>query len=275
MPAYNAAPYIGEAIESILAQTLYDLELIVIDDCSTDDTPRIIEEYAAQDPRIRVYTNARNRGISKTRNALLSHARAPYVAWQDADDISLPGRLEQQYAFMEAHPEVGISGGALQFFHEDTMHSVRWYSASDRVLRALVFRQSPVSQPAAIIRRAILEKSGVFDEALPQAEDLDLTLRIGQYAEFSNIQDILVYYRFYPGSATTSKLRENIRATLLVRKRAHEIYGYHMGVLDRFVFLATRISLYLPPRITYGVFNALRNSKSTPQAHVSKITQTV
>src|SRR5512146_2439112 len=103
MPVYNSAPYLREAVDSILAQTFTDFEFIIVDDGSSDETPQILDGYG--DARIRRLRNERNMGVVPTLNCGLAAARGRYVARHDADDISLPTRLEQQVRFLDTHPE--------------------------------------------------------------------------------------------------------------------------------------------------------------------------
>src|SRR5687768_10604451 len=105
MSVYNGARYLSQSIESILAQTFSDFEFIIIDDCSSDSTPQILNEYARQDSRIRIIRNSENKGLTASLNIGLTQAQGRYIARQDADDISLPQRFEKQIHYLEAHPE--------------------------------------------------------------------------------------------------------------------------------------------------------------------------
>ena len=110
MPIYNTQEeHLREAIESILNQTFSDFELIVIDDCSTDTTGEILKRLAERDERVKVHPNEVNLRLPSSLNKAISLARGRYIARMDADDIALPERLERQYAFMEAHPNVALS----------------------------------------------------------------------------------------------------------------------------------------------------------------------
>jgi glycosyltransferase involved in cell wall biosynthesis len=114
MPVFNAKLYLSEAVESILSQTFADFELITIDDCSTDGSLEILKSFAEKDKRVLVLDNERNLGVTPTLNRGLATANGELIARMDADDISLPERLEKQAAFLKAHPEVGlVSGDAL------------------------------------------------------------------------------------------------------------------------------------------------------------------
>lgn len=103
MPVYNAERFLREAIDSILAQTFTDFEFLIIDDCSTDSSPEILKSYS--DPRIRIYRNEQNSGISATLNRGIELAEAPLIARMDADDVSYPQRLQRQWDFIQEHPD--------------------------------------------------------------------------------------------------------------------------------------------------------------------------
>ncbi|MBN1618184.1 glycosyltransferase family 2 protein [Candidatus Dojkabacteria bacterium] len=259
-PAYNAKTSIEDAVKSILNQTYKNFEYIIIDDASKDDTYNKIIDLAQKDSRIKVYRNKTNQGIPATRNILISKATGKYIVWQDADDISLKERIEKQVDFMEKNPDIGISGAYLQFFTEkDGDLLIREYDPNDLELRKNLFKYSPVSQGTAIIRKDILDKAGLYDLRLTQAEDLDMSFRLGKYSKFANLQEVLLRCRFHEKSESSSKLKENIRLTLLVRQRAVKQYGYKMGLFDRLAFTITYMIQLLPAKIVFRIFNILRN----------------
>src|SRR5258708_7569819 len=112
MPVYNAAPFVREAVESILAQTLGDFELIMIDDASTDGSPEILARFT--DPRCRLLTNANNLGAAETKNRGIAEARGEFLAFLDADDVATPQRLARQLEWLRAHPAVGLLGSRIE-----------------------------------------------------------------------------------------------------------------------------------------------------------------
>lgn len=264
MPAYNASSYIGEAIQSIINQSYKDWELIIADDASTDSTPSILADWEKKDRRIRVLHNTTNLNISKNRNKLISHAKGEYIAWQDADDVSLTHRLERQVDYMENHPEVGICGGYLELFTGNRILGVRRYPENDAELRQLVFRYAVVSQPAAIIRRKCFEELGDFDPTIPlsQAEDLDMALRIGSRYKFANLQERVIRYRVHPASATFKKQRQMEINTIVIRRKYADGYGYSMSVWDKIYNVAQYLSIFIiPPKIKIWLFSLIRDSK--------------
>ena len=261
MPAYNAEKYISEAIESILNQTFTKFELIITNDASTDSTWMIIQKYAKKDSRIRIYQNQKNLYIAENRNLLVKLARGKYIAWQDADDISMPDRLEKQFKFMELNPQVGIVGGYLQFFEKRIIKSIRKYSTNDKELRNNIFRFSPVAQPTAMIRRECFEKVGLYNPKYPPAEDIDMSFRIGTYYKFSNIPRVTLKYREHQDSATFDKLKKIELSTLEIRRNNNCKNGYRMTCVDRIYNLLQYLSIFiLPGQLKISLFNAFRNS---------------
>ena len=262
MPAYNAEKYIVEAIESILAQTFKDFEFVIIDDCSQDRTWEIIQEQAKRDNRIIIDKNRNNLGIAGNRNRLKKMAKGQYVAWQDADDISIETRLEKQYAFLESHPEVGIVGAYLEFFENDySAKSVRRYCEGDQKLRKNIFLFSPVAQPVAMIRKEILDKAGDYNLKYPPAEDLDMSFRIGERSQFANIPEVLLRYREHPDSNTFTRLKKSEHSTLEIRSKYADSGCYKITLFDKLYNFLQRITMnIMPPKVRIKIFDLIRNN---------------
>jgi glycosyltransferase involved in cell wall biosynthesis len=263
IPAYNAAPFLADAIDSILAQSYPHFEIIVIDDASTDDTWEVAGRYADKDPRVRVYRNAQNLGIAGNRNRGVALAQGAYLAWQDADDISLPSRLEKQVRLLEAHPDVAIVGGYIELFRGTKTLGVRKYPADDAALRKCIFRYSPIAQPVAMLRLDALRGVGEYDLRYPPAEDLDMTFRLGQRHRLANVEEVLLRYRESDASATFTRLRKMESSTVAIRRRYSASPAYHMTWGDRLFNLAHRASIWLvPPRLKIRLFSLWRDSAS-------------
>jgi glycosyltransferase involved in cell wall biosynthesis len=176
--AYDNAATLDVAIDAILAQTVRDLELLLIDDGSRDATPAVIAAAAARDPRIRTLTMERNVGISRSLNAGLQAARAPVVAVQDADDHSGPQRLERQLALLDARPEVAVVGSRM---HEvDPSGRVLAPRTSFRAgdVNGVLLRFNPIPNTSAAFRRDVALKLGGYDVRYRYAMEYDLWLRI-------------------------------------------------------------------------------------------------
>lgn len=261
-PAYNAEKYLAETIESILEQSCDDFEFIIVDDCSKDNTWKIITDFAKKDERIVPVRNDKNLGIAGNRNKGITLARGKYIVWQDSDDVSVRTRLQSQSDFMEDHPEVGICGGYLQFFDENGKSGIRKYATSDKLLRKNIFRFSPVAQPAAIIRKACLDEAGNYDLAWPPAEDLDMSFRIGSRHKFANLPEVLIHYREHGNSATFKKLRTIELNTIRIRSKYARGWGYKPTWSDYLYNLCQYVSIFIiPPKLKIKIFNLFRNSQ--------------
>jgi glycosyltransferase involved in cell wall biosynthesis len=263
MPVYNAEVFLRPAIESILDQTFKDFECLIVDDASTDSSPRIIQEYAQRDPRIRVWRNMENLRISRSLNRGIEQARGRYIARMDGDDVAVPGRLEKQVAYMEAHPEVGISGGTMKIMDGmGRIFSQRHYHLTDAEIRRHLFRYSPFSHPLVILRKAVLDQVGYYDPAFDFAEDYELYFRIGRVAQFGNLPDVLLHYRMLPNAITARRMQVMETKTLAIRQKAVREYGYTMTWRDRLYGLVQRSSRYLMPDfLRIWLFTALRGMK--------------
>jgi glycosyltransferase involved in cell wall biosynthesis len=258
-PAYNAASYIAAAVESVLAQTYREFEYIIVDDCSTDGTYEIIARYAEQYGCIKVVRNSVNLGIAGSRNRGLSLARGKYVMWQDADDVSLPYRMKEQVDLLERNPDVGIVGGGLRFFGHEGENRQRHYLTDDAAMRKIIFRYSPVAQPAAMVRKSVLDRCGEY--RYPPTEDLDMLFRIGRISKFANLNKIVLNYRESPTSATYSRLRLMERNTLRIRMR-NLWRGYSISSLDLLFNVLHMAALYLvPARTKLWLFSRLRDRR--------------
>ncbi|HIK38766.1 MAG: glycosyltransferase [Geminocystis sp.] len=202
MPVYNGEKYLEEAVESILAQSLPDFELIIINDGSTDKSLEILESLYKKDSRIKLLNNVRNRGIVDCLNKGIKQARGKYIARMDADDIAIKERLERQLKFLENNPEyvavgcrvlaIDAEGLPIKPFGDCFTHE----EIDKGNLRGV---GSMIIHPAAVIRRESLEKVGGYRH-YSHAEDLDLFLRLAEIGKLANLPEILLKYRLHVDS---------------------------------------------------------------------------
>ena len=204
MPVYNGEKYLAEAIESILAQTFSDFELIIVDDGSTDGSGEIIRSYEKRDKRIRVIQHESNLGVSVARNTGIAAAAGEYVAFTDCDDVSLPRRLEKQTAFLNANPRIGAVGVAANIVTED-LQPLRTYNVptnSSFIAFNLVNRGANMIFAAMLTRREYLEASGGYRSDFKILEDNELFTRMiwKTGIRYANIPEILYLYRQHGAS---------------------------------------------------------------------------
>ena len=197
MTAYNDAPHLPAAVESILGQTFRDFEFILINDGSTDDSAALLKRYAAQDARIRLF-HQENRGVPAARNEGLRQARAPLLTVMDADDVALPERLARQQAFLAAHPDHVAVGGQVLLMDPDGAPIGRQRGLlpeHEAIDAALLCGGWPINHGSMTIRRAALEEIGGYREQFWTASDHDLCLRLAEAGQLANLPDVLLKYR--------------------------------------------------------------------------------
>lgn len=214
MPVRNGARWLGEALSSVAAQTLSDWELIAIDDGSTDDTPRILAQFAERDARVRVIrqdalglVTALNRGIAEARGALLARL--------DADDRARPERLRRQSDHLAAHPEIALLGSWAQRIDEAGGARGMLRPATDpQELGRILMRGNPFVHSSVMLRADVVRRLGGFRPAFRAAEDYDLWLRIAEVATIANLPEPLIDYRWHSENVTH---RNAIRQAFSVR----------------------------------------------------------
>lgn len=263
MPAYNAEKYISTAMESILRQSFSDFEFIVIDDCSTDETWRIISEYAQKDSRIVPLRNQENLKIAATLNRGIEIARGKYIARMDADDWSYLDRLGKQFKFMERNPKIVISGGTMAVCDQNlNLLNLRKYQKRDQEIREKIFRYSPFCHATTIYKTSEAKKIGGYNEKFFAAQDYDFYFRIGQLGKFANLEDRLYKMRTNPEGISLNRAKNQEKFTLYIRIKAAVEYGYSMSFSDKMYFFFQYLSMFfIPAKIKFQIFNFLRRKE--------------
>ena len=195
MSVFNGEAYLRKAIESILSQTFFDFEFLIINDGSTDDTGAILEHEAKRDARIKVFEQG-NQGLVASLNFGLSKARGRLIARIDADDIAYPQRLEKQAAYMAKHTELLALGSAITLIDDQgrTVKQINYPTGTNKVKSAMMLG-SKLAHPAVMMRRDQVVQAGAYREACRHAEDYDLWLRLLEIGEIDNLDEPLIYYR--------------------------------------------------------------------------------
>ena len=195
LSAFNAEKSLPEALESLLAQSHAEWECVACDDGSTDGTWKILSEYAAAHPaRFVLLRNVRNLGLAYSLNRCLKACSGDYVARMDADDISEPGRLSRELAFLEAHPECALVGSQMRRFDECGASSI--VSPPEHPTQRDLVGRVPFFHATIMMRRSAYEALGGYDATIRRAEDNDLWFRFFALGfRGGNIQAPLYRYR--------------------------------------------------------------------------------
>lgn len=221
MSVYNGERFLALAIESVLAQDFRDFEFLIVDDGSTDNSPRIIHDHAEADPRIRPILRE-NRGLIASLNEMIEVAQAPIIARMDADDICRADRFSKQVAFLDAHPDYGVVGSWSEDIGEQGEALFRTGMADhpithEELLAAIENGGQLICHPAAMYRRDVVRSVGAYHAAFRHCEDLDLWLRLAGVTKLGNIPERLLRYRRYLGQVSSRHATEQQIGTAIAQ----------------------------------------------------------
>ncbi|KAA0101928.1 glycosyltransferase family 2 protein [Mycolicibacterium sp. P1-18] len=265
LPAFDAETTIAAAVRSVLADDSVPLELIVVDDGSTDGTLAALGAFA-DDARVTVVSRP-NRGLSASLNEAIAASSAPYVARMDADDVSVPGRLRTQLEYLEGHPDVVLVGGQIRRVVGGVAESASTFPLDhDGIVGALLRGQHAMCHPSVMMRRSALDAvGGYWDHGV--AEDWDLFLRLSETGRLANVTDHVLDYAFHGGGINASSMRR-VRTNIGLavsnhHRRAKGLpqfdpsgYADQLDVSEKFKIRAESVSL--------GLY---RRSMLTEQSH--------
>jgi glycosyltransferase involved in cell wall biosynthesis len=208
VPAYKQAPFLGDAIRSVLNQTYPHFEVIVVDDASPDATSNIVKSFV--DPRVKLIVHSENRGLSASRNSGILASTGTILAFLDADDMFLPDKLRMHLELLTSHPNIGVTYNArFELNHSDTTIRELWRPPRTAGLLDLVIG-FPFCPSDMVVRREWLSKVGLFDPSVGTAEDTDLPCRLALAGcKFAGVDRALNYRRYHSGRG-----RKNLRSRL-------------------------------------------------------------
>jgi GT2 family glycosyltransferase len=205
MPVYNSVRFVPAAVDSILRQTLGEIELLALDGGSSDGSVEVLRRMAASDPRLKVIAQG-NLGLVESLNLGLSLAQAPLIARMDADDIARPDRFAKQFALLADHPDVVAVSGGIDFIDEGGRYikTVLFPTLPESIASEL-WHHSVVAHPAVMMRTASVRAVSGYRRVARHAEDYDLWLRLNEIGRIANLPDVVLSFRMH--SANTSKVR--------------------------------------------------------------------
>lgn len=232
MSVYNGDVYLAEAMDSVLAQTFTDFELIVVDDGSTDRSPTMLADYAKRDARVCVVTQ-KNAGLTAALNHAAKLAAAPLLARMDPDDVALPQRLAKQVAYLAGHPHVTLLGTRVMLIdpygtvYQHPQHALVHEELDTKLMEGEGWA---IVHPAAMMRRDAFENVGGYDERFRTSQDFDLWLRMAETGRLANLAEPLLKYRQHLGSANFAKAEQQKKLKVQILNEARRRRG--LPVLD-------------------------------------------
>jgi len=214
MPVHNAAQFLPEAIESILWQTFTEFDFVIVDDGSTDGTGRLLADYAARDPRIRVISQQRC-GLTASLNKVIRSSSSPYIARMDGDDIALPGRLEEQVRYLDAHVDCVLVGSQILL-----IDSAGWplglnhdmcFDHESICAMLMAGQGHALCHPSVVFRRTAYVDAGGYDERYQVGQDVDFFLRLSELGRVHNIDAVQLKWRQHKSSLHRTVYAERAR----------------------------------------------------------------
>ena len=256
MPVFNTEKYVWEAIESILNQSFSDFEFIIIDDCSTDKSYGVCDEYAEKDKRIRLYRNEKNKGISFTRNRLINLSKTNFIATQDSDDISINNRLELCFHFLETN--IGFWAVSWNNIIINEIWEKVWVRKYSNNIKNIILKKSPLSNPSSMFKKDIFLNLWWYDSKLNYWEDYDLWLKMyAQWYFLKNLDEDLIQYRIRKWQTKDINVKETLRNTIFIQKRAVEDYWMVHTVSDKIYLILEYTLLYFPNWLVIFLFKKI------------------
>lgn len=251
MPVFNQAQYVKAAIDSIINQSFKNWELIIIDDASTDATVECVKLFT--DIRIILFRNKINLGISSSVNKGLSIARGTYIARMDADDISLPNRLDTQINYLKKYPNIGLVGSWAKLISSDgKVFGIKKFPELDKQLKKMFHYMNPIIHPTVMFRKDLISLTGLYNQGLEGAEDYDLWLRFAKVTKLANIPMSLIKYRLHADNVSFSSTNRVRLAYAKVQIRKFTMYGYPFWEV---IFgLKSLVAMLLPSRLSRFIY---------------------
>lgn len=249
MTVYNGMPYLPAAVDSVLRQSFQDFEFIIVNDGSTDGTAEYLASLA--DPRIRIIEQE-NGGTAKAANNGLQHCGGEYIARMDADDVSLPHRLETQVAFLDAHPQVGLVGAQMAPLGESGVGpSLNLPVTHEDIFYAMMEGRHGLAHACILMRTELLKKIGGYWD-VPLQDAWDMMIRMGEVSKLANIDQLLHHYRVHIESLNGKGMRRMRLSIDYARERARRRQN-NLPSISHEEFAAARDAQGLPGRMMESV----------------------
>lgn len=246
MAVRNQEATLAAAINSILKQSFRQFEFIIVNDASTDHSVEILADFAVKDKRIKLLTNRRQLGLTRSLNQAIKKAKGKYLARMDGDDIALPRRLEKQLKFLADHPQIALLGTAAYLINQKNKQiGLKRFPSDHQHIRASVLRYCPFIHPTWMFRRSALKEIGDYNEKFPFAQDYELVLRFLTRFRTANLAEPLLKYRVNSASAISLKnLKKQELFALKARFLALTSYGY--PVTESWKLIKPALSFFVP-----------------------------
>lgn len=229
MPVFNTGVFLPEAIESMLHQTYPSLEMILIDDASTDNTPKIMKEYQKKFPEVITTIFLKNHvGDSGASNIAYRFSKGDFIARMDADDISHPKRLEKQIDYLIHHPKIGVVGSQGYIINkENQIIGEKKFSLTHSEIYQDFALLNAMMHPSCLFRKSIFPPQKMYENVFDIGDDYLTFFTLLGRTQFANVPDFLHYYRLHEENSSLKNPKKQFFLSLKIRKKAWQQYHYH------------------------------------------------
>lgn len=261
MPVRNAGKFLAEAVRSILDQTYKNLELIIVNDASTDNSFKIVASF--RDKRIKIFNNKRQLGVTKSANIAISKARGEYIARMDGDDVSSLTRITEQVNFLQRNKRVIAVGAQCELIDSNGVKiGEKLFPFDDLKIRKMIFSSVPLQQPTLMVAAKRLPENFVwYDENYFSAEELELLFKLFKYGEVRNLATKLLKYRIHDKNTSLIDPKKTFYLTLKTRISAISKYDYKPSFVGILITIAQTIIVSLiPERWIYPIYSFVRGT---------------
>lgn len=263
LPVYNSKRYLKDCLESIINQTYKNTEIIIVDDASTDGSYKILQDYARKNRKIKLFRNKKNQGVSITVKRAIDEASGEYIARMDADDISIPTRIEKQVEYLMSHPKtVAVGGQCYVIDSNNKIIGTKTFPAQFEEIYKYIFYFIPVQQPTLMIARNRLPKNFVYYvDGMNTAEEVELFFKLFTYGKVENLNDAVLLYRMHDKNTSLLNVKETFLLTLIARIKAVFKYSYRPTLKGAiYTAVQTGVVLLLPQKIIISLYRFTRNT---------------
>lgn len=260
LPVHDGERYIKEALDSCIKQTYENIEILVVNDASTDNTKNILNEYG---DRIRVLDIEKQNSLGSVLNIGIQASNGSYIARIDADDVMYPIRIEKQVEFLEANNDVVAVGGQIDIIDGNSnITGERRYALDDKDIRKTFFWSQPFAHPATTFRKDIVLEVGMYLEDLPKVEDVMFFFRLSTKGKFANLPDKVIKYRITYNTESQAKMVDHFKRTSKARERVIKELGIKPTLRQYILWNLEKITVFciqwLPHRLFMWVFELAR-----------------
>jgi len=267
MLTFNRSQFIGNAIESILAQEFQDWELLVVHDGPNREIPLIMAEWQERDPRIHYFHRPIPGNIAEASNFGLSQARGEYIAvLDDDDDWADPRKLSKQTEFLDSHRDYCCCGGGVIVVDPSGKEQMRYLKPEhDEQIKRRALMANPLAHSTTLYRRAAALKTGGYDETLAGFQDWDLWLKLGKLGKLYNFPEYFLHYRVWQGSGSFHQSKGNTESSLRITRRyRHDYAGFAFAYPMALLYYAYA---HMPASVHRFSYSSLSQWKKTVFSH--------